>query len=166
MATNGAESTNKRFRAQAAALALAAAADTTSDITIGDDLVVGDDATVTGDLTVTGVTALNGNVTIGNATTDLVAFHGSTAVDQCGAYTQTYLTANKTIAAPTAVTTGLAALSAATGGEDPTEAEFNLAVAQINYLITAVTALIADDLDNRQAINALIDDLQEKGLVG
>lgn len=54
MATNGAETTSLRFRAKAAALAAAAGADTTSDITIGDDLAVGDDATVTGDLAVSG----------------------------------------------------------------------------------------------------------------
>jgi hypothetical protein len=38
--------------------------------------------TVTGAATVSGATTLNGNVAIGNAATDLVAFHGATAVDQ------------------------------------------------------------------------------------
>lgn len=159
----------------------------TGDVTL-DDLTVGDDVTITGDLAVTGNTtftgtvAANGSVTmgeaddivlgsttgskIGTATTQKLAFYNSTPIVQPGAYTQTYSTANKTIAAPTAVVTGLASLSAITGGESPTEAEHNLAVAQINYLITAVTALIADDLDNRQTANALIDDLQALGLVG
>jgi hypothetical protein len=33
-------------------------------------------------LSVTGATTLNGNVAIGNASTDLIAFHGQTACDQ------------------------------------------------------------------------------------
>ena len=37
---------------------------------------------VTGAATVSGATTLNGNVAIGNAATDLIGFHGATAVDQ------------------------------------------------------------------------------------
>lgn len=33
-------------------------------------------------LTASGATTLNGNVAVGNASTDLVGFHGATAVDQ------------------------------------------------------------------------------------
>lgn len=36
------------------------------------------------ELTVTGAVAMNGSVAIGNAATDLVAFHGATKVDQAG----------------------------------------------------------------------------------
>lgn len=142
MATNLAETTNRRFRQQAANLAAAAGANPDSDVAVGDDLTVGDDATVTGDLTVTGATALNGNVAIGNATTDLCGFHGATA-DQAAAYTQTYSTAARTVPAEVA---------AITGGESPTEAEHNL--------------VVADVLALKKVITALIDDLQEKGIVG
>lgn len=38
-------------------------------------------------LNATGATTLDGNVAIGNATTDLVGFHGATAVDQGAALT-------------------------------------------------------------------------------
>lgn len=38
-------------------------------------------------LSVSGATTLNGNVAIGNATGDLVGFHGATAVDQGAALT-------------------------------------------------------------------------------
>lgn len=116
---------------------------TSDDATIGDDLTVTDDALVTGDLTVTTATVLNGAVAVGNATTDLVGFHGATAVDQAAAYTQTYATAARTIPAE---------VVAITGGESPTEAEHNL--------------VVADVLALKKALNAVIDDLQEKGLVG
>lgn len=54
---------------------------------------------------------LLGDTQIGNATTDLVAFHGSTPTDQCPAYTQTFATADRTHAARTAT-----ALTVADGG--------------------------------------------------
>jgi len=38
-------------------------------------------------LNATGATTLDGNVALGNATTDLIAFHGATAVDQGAALT-------------------------------------------------------------------------------
>lgn len=57
-------------------------------------------------------------------------------------YTQTYSTAARTVPAEVA---------AITGGEAPTEAEFN--------------ALVADVLALKKVINALIDDLQAVGLV-
>lgn len=84
-----------------------------------------------------------GSAQIGNATADLVAFHGSTPTDQCAAYTQTYSTAARTIPAE---------VVAITGGESPTEAEHNL--------------VVADVLALKKAINSIIDDLQEKGVVG
>lgn len=90
-----------------------------------------------------GALTATGNVNLGNATTDLVGFHGSTATDQCAAYTQTYATAARTIPAE---------VVAIAGGESPTEAEHNL--------------LVADVLALKKALNAIIDDLQEKGLVG
>lgn len=54
-----------------------------------DDTPVGASTASTGaftTLTASGATTLNGNAAIGNASTDLVGFHGATAVDQA-AYT-------------------------------------------------------------------------------
>lgn len=84
------------------------------------------------------------------------------------AYTQTYSTADRTIAAPTAVTTGLSAVAvtgAATSSYGFTEAQANALIAQVNFLIVAVTALIADDLDVRRGLTGIIDDLQASGVV-
>lgn len=43
----------------------------------------------------------SGSQQIGDASTDLVGFHGATPTDQCAAYTQTHDTANRTVAAAT-----------------------------------------------------------------
>lgn len=40
------------------------------------------DTVTTTTLTATGATALSGDVAVGNAATDLIGFHGATAVDQ------------------------------------------------------------------------------------
>lgn len=47
-----------------------------------DSLAVTGASTLTGALTVSGAAALNGNVAVGNATSDSVAFYGTTAVTQ------------------------------------------------------------------------------------
>lgn len=59
------------------------------------------------------------------------------------AYTQTYSTAARTVPA---------AVAAITGGESPTEAEHN--------------ALVADVLALKKVVNAIIDDLQARGIAG
>ena len=88
-----------------------------------------------------------------------LAFHGSSAVDAADAYTQTYSTADRTIANPTATAVGdLGATNSSPWGYD--------SEAHADAVHTAIDALIADNLDLRQAITALIDDLQEIGLVG
>ena len=93
---------------------------------------------------------------------NLATLLGVSAVD----FTQTYSTANATVAAPTAVTlvdntagtanTTLQALS------DGSTYANDVAAIRNNFadLAAAVNALIADDLDNRQSINAIIDLLE------
>lgn len=97
-------------------------------------------------------------------------------------YTQTYSTADRTVAAPTGTTlagtlTGtvdstmedVAAIALSTS-DTYTDAAVNAAVntaitatnLQLKELQTTVNALIADDLDNRKTITAIIDDLQAK----
>lgn len=132
------------------------------------DIMVFD--TTTGTVVVTFGAAVRVNVAgdaqIGSATTDLVAFHGSTPTDQCAAYTQTYSTADRTNAAPTAAT-----LTAADGAgtNDNTIGAITAdasVIAAVQEIVDEINKLIADVADNKQLINAIIDDLQEKGLVG
>lgn len=72
-------------------------------------------------------------------------------------YTQTYSTAARTVAAPTGVTMG-DLVSTTAGWGSSTEAGFD-------KITTAVDQLIADNLNLRQVLTALIDDLQTYGFV-
>lgn len=86
------------------------------------------------------------------------------------AYTQTYSTANRTVAAPTsAVLTypGSGNLFDAVAADllinvrtDSTANAVADIVVNLKSIADALNQLIADDLDNRQAINSIIDDLQ------
>lgn len=101
-------------------------------------------------LNATGATTLDGNVAIGNATTDLVGFHGATAVDQ-GAALTTQLTS---ITIADAAGTPDYALSALT-----TTSPYGLAT-----LAEAVTLLYV--IQNLQVRMAEVEQrLEEKGLV-
>ena len=74
------------------------------------------------------------------------------------AYTLTYSTTDRTLSNPTGVTMGdLVATNNGWGAS--TEANFD-------KITTAVDQLIADNLDLRKAVAALITDLQTKGLLG
>ena len=104
---------------------------------------------------VNGVLALSHGNNNGAAT---LGFYGAAAVAKASAYTQTYSTANKTIENPTGVSMGdLVATSGGWGAS--TEANFDKITAVIDQLI-------ADNLDLRQGLTAVIDDLQAVGLVG
>lgn len=133
---------------------------------------------------------------IGTATAQLLGFWNATPVNQPDAYTQTYAVANKTHAARTAATlTDNSGGAGADGTIDaidtvitdpadtPADADYlrddlvantipdieaslqNCADA-IAELADQVNKLIADQVDTAQAVNALIDDLQEVGIVG
>lgn len=78
-------------------------------------------------------------------------------------FTQTYSTADATVAAPTAVAPAALTAVAATGGESPTEAEYNALLADVTAIRAEVVKLVADDLDNRRTINKIIDVLQLTG---
>jgi hypothetical protein len=83
-----------------------------------------------------------------------------------GAYTQTYSTADRTHANPTAVAvtnafgTANATMEDATGAHDQTILNNNF-----KELTTQTNALIADVADLKQLVNSIIDDLQTLGLV-
>ena len=87
-----------------------------------------------------------------------LGFHGVEAANAADAYTQTYSTADRTVANPTATAPGdLVATSGGWGADS--EANFD-------KISACLDALVADNLDLRQAMPALIDDLQEIGLAG
>ncbi len=121
-----------------------------------------------------------GSAQIGNATTDLVAFHGSTPTDQCAAYTQTYATADRTHANPTAIAAALTATNPtaiteytphASGGTtvtsngatdlDTTAAALNTLVDECQALEIIVSADIADMVTQKAIIDAVIVDLAD-----
>ena len=107
-----------------------------------------------------------GSAQIGNATADLVAFHGATPTDQCAAYTQTFSTADRTHAARTAtaltVTDG-AGTNDGTIGAITADASVIEAVQELAAMLNKV---IVDLAATAGVVNAVVDDLQEKGLVG
>lgn len=167
------------------------------DITIGGaaaDLTVGENVAITGTLAVTSTSTFTGGVTfnggitmgdaknialnattgtkIGTATTQKLGFYNATPVVQASAYTQTYSTADKTHAAPTAVALTVGTLTGtadgamevvgATNGGDVSGAIMN----NEKELFTQINAAVADIADVKQLVNSVIDDLQALGLVG
>lgn len=94
---------------------------------------------------------------IGTATTQKLGFYNATPIVRPGGFTQTYSTADKTIAAYTADVEN-AAYTGATDGEAK--------LADLNALRVAYENLRALAEDTTQALNALIDDLQSEGLIG
>lgn len=113
-----------------------------------------------------------GDAQIGNATTDLVAFHGSTPTDQCAAYTQTFATADRTHAARTATARTVGTLSGTANGAmeavgDTMAGNVGPAISNnFQELFETVNAIIVDLADTAALVNAVVDDLQEKGLAG
>lgn len=137
-------------------------------IAAGADLLQFDTSTGAVVLNVGATVRLNvlGDAQIGSATTDLVAFHGSTPTDQCAAYTQTFATADRTHAARTA--TALTVTDGAgtnNGTIDAITADASV-IAAVQELAAMLNALIVDVADTASLLNAVVDDLQEKGLVG
>lgn len=84
-----------------------------------------------------------------------VGLYSVTPATRPTAYTQTYATADKTHADPTA--TSVATTAAAT-------LQFGYAEAQANAIPVAINALIVDLADLKQLVNSLIDDLQTLGI--
>lgn len=108
------------------------------------------DATITGELTHTG---------------DTLGFYGVTTVTRPTAYTQNYATADRTLNAYTADNESTA-YAGNGGGTASVSAAADVAnVADLNALRTAYENLRALSEDTAQIVNALIDDLQNNGLV-
>ena len=88
----------------------------------------------------------------------LLSFYGATPVAKPSAYTQTYVTADKTHAAETSADFPAGGTGAAAGAWD-TAANRDLAITRFN-------ALRVDVADLKQLVNSIIDDFQALGLVG
>ncbi len=105
---------------------------------------------------------------IGTATNQKLGFYNATPVVQRPAYSQTYVTADKTHADPTgavvAGTVEVGGTGAAEGAWD-TAAHRHTTITTISEIKTSVNNLVADMADVKQVVNAIIDDLQALGLV-
>lgn len=105
---------------------------------------------------------VRGNVIAGAA--DL-AFFGVTPVARPTAYTQTYATADRTHAAPTAATltvTDGAGTNDNTIGAITADASV---IAAVQELADEINKLVADVADTKQLVNSVIDDFQAFGLL-
>lgn len=94
-----------------------------------------------------------------------VGFYGVTPASRPGAYTQTYSTANKTHAAPTAATLTVAD---GAGTNDNTIGEITAdasVIAAVQEIADEINKLVADVADVKQLANSIIDDLQTLGLL-
>ena len=133
-----------------------------------------DGTTVFGGVTATDVTAIESDVTVADgadlavgsttgtkiatASTQKLGFFGVTPVVQPSALTQTYSTADATLATPAATAV------ATTGATAVTPFGFTTA-AQADDIVTQLNALRSDQLDLAQFVNSLVDKLQALGLL-
>ena len=95
--------------------------------------------------------------------------NGRAAGTTASVYTQTYATADRTVAAATAqalTSNGASANAVLVDVTTATLADPVKINANFDDVAARIAELIADDLDVRQAINALIDDLQTARVVG
>ena len=123
----------------------------------------------TGTVTITDVNIVLGTTTgtkIGTATTQKLGFFNATPIVQPSAYTQTYATADKTHAAPTAATLTVAD---GAGTNDNTIGAITAdasVIAAVQEIADEINKLVADVADVKQFVNSVVDDLQALGLVG
>ena len=99
----------------------------------------------------------SGNTLFRLGVTDKLAFFGVTPVVRPTAYTQTYVTAEKTHAAVTQATPPAGGTGATAGAYDT--------AANRDLMIASITAGAADLLDLKQLVNSVIDDLQALGIL-
>ena len=99
-----------------------------------------------------------GSVNVQTVSTGKVGFYGVTAVTRPTAYTQTYATADKTHANPTAT-------SVVTTAVTQTTPYGYAGAAQGDAVATTINAIIVDLADLKQLTNSVIDDLQALGLL-
>jgi hypothetical protein len=123
------------------------------EFTVPNGNVTASDLSVTGTATVAGAVTLQSDLI---HTGTKVGFFSTTPAARPSAYTQTYSTATRTHANPTAVAV---ATTAATNSSP-----YGFAQAQADAIVTAVNALVVDVAGVKQVLNSVIDDLQTLGL--
>lgn len=123
----------------------------------------------------TGTGSAGGNITVGGTAAAIVnvgraagsvGFFGAAAVTKPTAYTQTYATADKTHANPTAATLTMAD---GAGTNDNTLGAITAdasVIAAFQEVVDEINKAIADVADLKQLVNSVIDDLQALGLAG
>lgn len=129
-------------------------------------------ALTAGAVTASGVTLADATDVTINATTgskigqsgSKIGFYGAAPVVQRSAYTQTYATADRTHAAPTASTLTLADGVGTTDNTIGAITADASVVAAVQELADEVNKLVADLADVKQLVNSVIDDLQALGL--
>ena len=147
----------------------------------------GGTVSITGDLTVTGTITGNSVVDGGAAVVltddfsaagtsktpliatdksdDKIGFFGATPVVQRTTYTQTYSTADRTHANPTAAVLTVADGAGTNDNTIGAITDNTTTIAAVQELADEINKLVADVADVKQAINAIIDDLQALGFV-
>jgi hypothetical protein len=107
------------------------------------------------------------------ATTQKIGFYNATPIVRPSAYTQTFATADKTMAARTAAAltnntggTVSTTLAAITAGATYTQADMLAVKNALASLADQVNKIRTDDLDTANVVNSIVDDLQALGLVG
>lgn len=107
------------------------------------------------------------------ATTQKIGFYNATPIVRPSAYTQTFATADKTMAARTAAAltnntggTVSTTLAAITAGAAYTQADMLAVKNALASLADQVNKQRTDDLDTANVVNSIVDDLQALGLVG
>jgi hypothetical protein len=102
---------------------------------------------------------------IGTGSTQKLGFFGATPVVQQSAYTQTYSTADRTHASPTA--SALTVTDGAGTNDNTIGAITDNAstIAAVQELADEINKLVADVADIKQLVNSVIDDLQALGFV-
>jgi hypothetical protein len=102
---------------------------------------------------------------IGTATSQKLGFWNATPVIQPSGYTQTYSTADKTHANPTAATL---TVTDGAGSNDNTIGAITAdasVIAAVQEIVDEINKLIADVADVKQFTNSILDDMQTMGLV-
>jgi hypothetical protein len=123
----------------------------------------------TAGVTITDVDIVLGTTTgtkIGTATSQKLGFYNATPIVQPSAYTQTYATADKTHANPTAAALTVTDGAGTNDGTIGAITDNASTIAAVQELADQINKLVADQADTKQLINSIIDDLQTLGLVG
>lgn len=136
-----------------------------NEITVTDNLADALSVKISGgaDFIVLDSTNSDEKITIG-ASGQKLGFLGATPVAQASAYTQTYATADRTHANATAAALTVADGAGTNDGTIGAITDNATTIAAVQELADQINKLVADQLDLKQLVNSVIDDLQALGL--